>query len=146
MRVARALLAAAPCVTLTISGCSTDKPLRLEGEMRMEGDISMSLEGPIEMKLQGPILEYEGTYISEAMFDAVDLKETRAEWVLAAFGEPDEKRAMGSGELWVWRYRAAAVQGSPVKIMNIGDETAAPPSMTVVLELSDGIVTRKWRG
>lgn len=128
-------------------GCSTSEPLRLDGSLKLDGSMAVSLEGPIEMKLQGPVLEYEGTFISAELYEAVELDRTQMEWVLAAFGEPDDERALGPSELWVWRYRAAAVQGSPVKIMSLGTgEDAAPASMTVILEITNGIVTRKWRG
>jgi len=144
---------AAACASAVVSmvmigpGCSTSEPVRLESSFRMDGQVAMRLDGPIEMKLQGPVLEYEGTYVSEELFKAVEIDRTQMEWVLAAFGEPDSKSVLGPSELWVWRYRAAAVQGSPVKIMSISDGAdAAPASMTVILEITNGIVTRKWRG
>lgn len=137
----------------TLLGCATSEPIQLDssmtlgGEMAMNGSLALNIEGPIEVKLHGPVIEYEGTYISAELFDAVEIDRTQAEWVLAAFGEPDTKSPLGASDLWVWRYRAASIEGSPVKIMTLGTgEDAAPASVTVILELTDGIVTRKWRG
>lgn len=131
------------------ASCSAPNPLRLESDLNMNG--SMSLEGPItmNMKMEGPSMKYEGTYISPELFEAVEVKNTTAEWALAAFGEPDARgQTAQGGEYWVWRYRAASVNLSPVKIMNVGgdDEEEAPPSMTVVLEVVNGTIVGKWRG
>lgn len=125
-----------------LPACAAPNPMKLESTFRLDGPITLN------MQMNGPSMEYEGTFISEELFKAIELKETSAEWVLAAFGEPDRKgQTVQGGDLWVWQYRAATVQGSPVKIMNIGDDdNQTPPSMTVVLEIVNGVVLRKWRG
>lgn len=131
-----------------VLGCAMPDPMRMETEMRLE--TAMRLDGPItmNMKMEGPTIEYRGTFISEKLFDAVKEKDTRVEWVLAAFGEPDRRAATDTGgELMVWDYRAMGVQGSAVQVTAIGKEAnATPPSMTVVLEVVEGTVIRKWRG
>lgn len=136
------LYGALGAAALAVGGCSMPDPMRLETAMRLDGPITMN------MKMEGPTIEYSGTYVSEAMYDAVEETETRLEWVLAAFGEPDRRAQTDTGgDLLVWDYRAAGVQGSAVQVTSIGkDDNATPPSMTVVLEVVQGTVIRKWRG
>ncbi len=145
----RVAVFAGAAASMTAASCSVPDPLRMESDLNMNGTIS--LEGPItmNMKMEGPSMKYDGTFISQELYDAVEVKNTRAEWALAAFGEPDSRsQTAEGGEYWVWRYRAASVNLSPVKIMNVGgdDEEESPPSMTVVLEIVNGTVIRKWRG
>ena len=51
-----------------LSGCNTSEPLRMEA--------AFELKGSITMQIQGPVVRYEGTFISEALFEMVKESET----------------------------------------------------------------------
>lgn len=127
---------------MALAGCSAPDPMRLDSTLRLDGPVS------INMKMEGPASRYTGTFVSEALFDAVEVKETRIEWVLATFGAPDRRADTSTGgEYLVWDYRADTVQGHPLRLTGIGDdENQTPSSMTVTLEVVNGTVIRKWRG
>lgn len=125
------------CV-MALAGCDTSEPLRMEA--------AFELKGPIMMQIQGPVVRYEGTFVSEALFDQVVESETSRSWVLAAFGEPDRRSPLEDGsELLVWSYRLSAVEGSGLNIVDFGGENR-PEQVTTILHVANGVVIHKWRG
>lgn len=136
------VLGALSAAALRLTACSAPNPMRLETALELKGPITMNI------KMEGPTIEYRGTFISAALFEAVEETQTRIEWVLAAFGEPDRRSKTDTGgDLLVWDYRAEGVKGSALKVTDLGEEdNPTPPSMTVILEVVQGTVIRKWRG
>lgn len=123
---------------LAMAGCDTSEPLRMEA--------AFELKGPITMQIQGPVVRYEGTFVSEALFDQVVQSETSRSWVLAAFGEPDRRSALEDGsELLVWSYRLSEVEGSGLNIVDFGGENQ-PEQVTTILHVANDVVIHKWRG
>lgn len=135
---ARMLMASLCLGALALTGCDTSEPLRMEA--------SFELKGPITMQIQGPVVRYEGTFVSEGLFEQVKESETSASWVLAAFGEPDRRSPLEDGsELMVWSYRLSEVEGSGLNIVDFGGENQ-PEQVTTILHIADGVVIHKWRG
>lgn len=143
------------------------KPIELAGPVRVEGPIALDalridqtvpiqiqgavpiqLPGPVTIQIQGPSVEYEGTYISEALMERVQLGTTTGEWILAVIGEPQARTAMSDGsEIWKWVYRPTGSQGSLVNLLGQSDEKKPQPQpITAFVRIKDGVVVDKWRG
>lgn len=121
-----------------MAGCDTSEPLRMEA--------TLDLKGPIQMQIQGPVVRYEGTFVSEALFDEVQVGETSESWARAAFGEPDRRSDLEDGSaLLVWSYRLTEVEGSGLNIVDLGGESQ-PAQVTTILHVAEGVVIHKWRG
>ncbi len=122
----------------SIAGCETSEPLRMEA--------ALDLKGPITIQVQGPSVRYEGTYVSEALFDVVKEGETSESWIIAAFGEPDRVSDLEDGTmLLVWEYNLTEVEGSGLNIVDFGGEKH-PAKLTTMVHVRDGVVLQKWRG
>ena len=125
------------------SGCvDTSQPLKMEAALRLDGPVT------IQMQMQGPSVRYDGTFVSEDLYKAIEVDKTSEEWLLAALGEPDRKLELrDGGALLVWAYRLAAVEGSFVNVMDLGgDDERKPSNMTTMVRLEGGVVREKWRG
>lgn len=128
---------------VSLGGCiDTSQPMRMEGSMRLDGPIT------IQMQMQGPSVRYEGTFVSEDLYKSVKVDETSEQWLLAALGEPDRRVQLASGgNLLVWAYRLAAVEGSFVNVVDFGGkEDKAPAHVTTIIRVDGGVVQEKWRG
>lgn len=91
------------------------------------------------------MVEYEGTWVGEELLDHVDVKETRADWVLAVFGKPDARAELGDGsEIWRWTYRPKGAQPMPTLLG--GRERPVPGPVTSFVRVKDGVVVEKGRG
>ncbi len=115
--------------------------------MKLEG--SFRLDGPVEitMNMTGPSTKYTGTYVSEKLLERVRLNSTRADWLVAVFGEPDVQAKLDDGtEIWRWSYLPLEQQGAIVDVFSTGgkDEPTVKQSVTVI-QLRDGVVIDKWR-
>lgn len=136
--VVRIVVAPLGLFAVALAGCDTSEPLRMEA--------AFELKGPITMQIQGPVVRYEGTFVSEALFEQVVESETSRSWVLAAFGEPDRRSPLEDGsELMVWSYRLSEVEGSGLNIVDFGGENQ-PEQVTTILHIASGVVIHKWRG
>lgn len=109
--------------------------------------VPIALEGPITIQLQGPQIEHQGTYVSAALMDRIQIGMTDAEWIIAVVGEPDSRHPMSDGtELWKWVYRPAAAQQPLIDVLGTEDRRPDPQPITAYVRLQDGIVVDKWRG
>jgi hypothetical protein len=144
-----------PCIAVVgfgsflLSACG-HSTARLESEMEVVG--AMRLEGPIEisMRVDGPSVEYDGVHISETLLDRVVLNETRADWILAVFGEPTgQSRLDDDSEIWKWAYVPVRQKsGSIVTFLSFGEGGKDEPKIltsTTIVRLRDGVVIEKWR-
>lgn len=133
-----------------LAACEGIVPKKVEvtGQLPVPVQGSVQVEGPILVQMQGPSIRYEGTFVSEDIFEAIEPNKTSMAWVLAVLGEPDRRATLDDGsELLVWAYRLAAVEGSIVDVFTIGDgDKKAPANVTTVLRAANGIVLEKWRG
>ncbi|MDZ4753947.1 MAG: hypothetical protein SGJ11_05565 [Phycisphaerae bacterium] len=139
-------------IVVLISACAacaacSSKPLQLDSTMKLEG--SFRLDGPVEitMNMTGPSTKYTGTYVSEKLLERVRLNSTRADWLVAVFGEPDVQAKLDDGtEIWRWSYLPLEQQGAIVDVFSTGgkDEPTVKQSVTVI-QLRDGVVIDKWR-
>jgi len=141
------------CLTvMPLAGCGENKLVldgQMKGEMRGELQTTLKLDGPmtIQMQMQGPTVKYDGVYISEKLFDRVKVGETRADWLLAVFGEPTGKGPLENGdEIWKWAYRPLEQTTSVLSVFGGGtkDEPSLQPA-TAFVRLKDGAVVEKWR-
>lgn len=116
--------------------------------IQIQGAVPIQLPGPVTIQIQGPSIEYEGTYISEALMERVQLGTTTGEWILAVIGEPQARTAMSDGsEIWKWVYRPTGSQGSLVNLLGQTDEKKPQPQpITAFVRIKDGVVVDKWRG
>jgi hypothetical protein len=122
----------------TLVGCDTSKPLRMEAVL--------DLKGPITMEVRGPSVSYEGTYVSDGLYELVEEGVTSETWIVAAFGEPDRRVELEDGSaLLVWEYNLTAVEGSGLNIVDFGDE-GKPAKLTTLAHVANAIVIKKWRG
>ena len=132
------VLCVVPLIAPLLTGCDTSKPLRMEA--------TLDLKGPITMQVQGPSVRYEGTYVSDALFDLVKEGETSESWIIAAFGEPDRASELEDGSaLLVWEYNLTEVEGSGLNIVDFGGEKH-PAKITTMVQIRAGVVLHKWRG
>jgi hypothetical protein len=131
-----------------------DKPILLDA-LRIDDTVPIvitqpvpiALSGPITINLQGPSVEYQGTYVSEALMERIHLGNTTAEWLLAVIGEPEFRTPMSDGtEIWKWVYRPASAQSPLVSLLGQDDQRPSPQPITAYVRLQDGIVIDKWRG
>jgi hypothetical protein len=131
-----------------------DKPVKLDAlridqtiPIVIEHPVPIALPGPITIQLQGPGSEYQGTYVSEAMMERIQLGATDGEWLLAVVGEPDSRHAMKDGsEIWKWVYRPAAGALPILNLMGQDEKKPDPQPITAYVRLKDGVVIDKWRG
>lgn len=145
-RIAQHLIASSGCLTLCLCASCGDSRMSMDGTMAFDG--AMRLEGPIQIQMAGPSVTYEGTYVSEALFDQIDEGKTSGEWVLAALGEPDAMTSLSDGtELWRWSYQPVTQQGALITVWQTGgkDEPNIKQSITLI-QLKNGLVAAKWRG
>lgn len=129
---------------LALTGCGESK-MALDGSMDLNGTVR--LDGPIQMQLSGPSITYTGTYVSEKLFDRIELKRTTGEWLVAVLGEPDSKSTLSDAtEIWRWAYQPTSEQISPFTVWGGGgkDEPRVRQSLTFV-QLQNGIVVDRWR-
>jgi len=146
---------AAGTISMMLCGCGENKMVMdgtMKGDVRgeLKGDLAgtFKLDGPmqIQMQMQGPTIKYEGTFISEKLFDRVKVGETESDWLLAVLGEPNFKTALANGhEIWRWTYRPMEQTGSVLSVFGGSkDEPTLQPS-TSFIRLSGGTVVEKWR-
>ena len=139
------------------SGCSDHMSLesKLDGDlktsMQLDGDLmtTMKLEGPINMQvqMQGPTIRYEGTYISDELFDHVKLNKATGEWLIAVLGQPNAMSELTDGtEIWRWTYRPVEQQTSLVQVFSSREEEPKLATRSVFVTLKDGVVVEKWKG
>lgn len=129
------------------SAMELDGAMKLDGGMKLEG--VMRIDGPIQMQvqMQGPRVEYSGVYISEALFERVEVGETTSDWVLAVFGEPTGQASLNDGtEIWKWAYIPLFEEKPLMALLNTGgeDEPTVTQS-TTFLHLRSSLVIDKWR-
>ena len=134
-----------------------ESSMRLDGDMKMTGDMKMQadmngamrIEGPIQvqMQMQGPSVKYSGVYVSENLLKRVELKETRADWLLAVFGEPTSRTKLDDdSQIWKWAYVPVEQETSLFTVFSSGgkDEPKIQTATTFV-HLRDGVAVEKWR-
>jgi hypothetical protein len=113
----------------------------------IQGSVPVALAGPITIQLEGPSVEYEGTYVSEALIERIQLGTTGADWILAVVGEPQSRTTLDDGsEIWKWVYRPTGSQQSLVSLLGQDEEKPQPQPITAFVRLKDGLVIDKWRG
>ncbi len=165
-RKSAAAVAAALAATL-LAACASDKPMtlnsnlngdmklggdmKLSGDMKLDGDMKagLSVEGPIQisMQLQGPTIKYEGTYISDELFEIVKNGKTTSDWILAVFGEPTAEAMLQDGTaIWRWTYKPTMQEAAVIEVF--ADEKKQPKlaTRTVFVQLKEGVVIEKWKG
>jgi len=153
----RGLILPALCLAAACGGCG-DSTMRMEGDMKLAGDMkmegdmrgSMKIEGPIQiqMEMQGPSIKYHGVYVSDSLLERVYVDSTRADWLLAVFGEPTSRAALDDGsEIWKWAYLPVAQEGSFVTLFSPsgGKDEPKVQTATTFVHLRDGVVIDKWR-
>ncbi|MDX2115843.1 MAG: hypothetical protein SFZ24_09545 [Planctomycetota bacterium] len=117
------------------------------GETRMIMDGTMRLEGPIQMQTSftGPSVSYNGTYISDALLERVEPGTTRADWILAVFGEPDQRAMLTDGtEIWKWTYRPSSQELSMVSLFGNSEDKPASAARNVFVHLAENTVLEAW--
>lgn len=156
-RLCRRVMPPMLCLNALGSGCG-DSTMRMEGDMKLAGDMkmegdmrgTMKIEGPIQiqMEMQGPSIKYHGVYVSENLLKRVHVDSTRADWLLAVFGEPTSRAALEDGsEIWKWAYVPVAQEGSFVTLFSPsgGKDEPKVQTATTFVHLRDGVVIDKWR-
>lgn len=145
------------CCLLVACGHSTatlDGTMNVAGTMTVDGEMKgeMRLAGPIEisMRIDGPSVEYTGVYVSESLLERVTPNETRADWLLAVFGEPTSRSPLDDGsEIWKWAYVPVRQKsGAIVTFLSLGGDDKDEPTIqtsTTIVQLRDGVVIEKWR-
>ncbi len=120
--------------------------MQMDGNIKMDGAMAMKIEGPIQMTLQGPTITYAGTYVSEKLLEQVQEQRTTGEWVLAVFGEPDERKALSDGsEIWKWHYRPTEESALAFSLFGGDKDKPRTPQMLCFVQIMDGVVVRKFR-
>lgn len=86
-----------------------------------------------------------GAYIGPQTVAAVRPGETRAEGVVAMFGEPSNKSTLEDGsELWRWDYTRSSKGGGYVFLIAASRHRDEVSSRTFV-QLKEGVVTKVWQ-
>lgn len=130
------------CAGAALQGCDTSKPMRLETTFKLDGPIQM------QMQMMAPSMRYDGTFVSEPLFDQVKVGTTTRDWLVAAFGEPDRTSTLpDNSEYLVWAYRLAAVKGEGINVLSVDTKKSNEPAqVTTIVHVVNGIVREKWRG
>lgn len=145
---------AAGLVLIAATGCAApEKPLTLNGNMegRLSGDLGATLkvDGPLQMQMQvqGPTIRYEGTDVSEALFEHIEVDEVTDEWVLAVLGEPQARTRLRDGtEIWRWTYRPVEQQATVIEFFGGGQEKPELATRNTFVQIRNGVVIKKWQG
>jgi hypothetical protein len=148
--VAISATALAACLA-GLAACSDHMALdtRLDGTLKGEVATTIKLEGPIELKMQmqGPTVRYEGTYISDELFEYIKVGEATDEWVTAVFGAADAKTELQDGtEIWRWTYRPVEQQSSMVEVFSESEKEPKLATRSVFVRLRARLVIEKWKG
>lgn len=126
----------------------------MNGEMKgnlageLKGDMAFKIEGPIQIQMQGPTIKYEGTYISDPLYEIVKPGETTSDWIIAVFGEPNVRTELRDGtEVWRWTYKPIAQESAIIEVFG-SDEKKEPKltTRTVFVQIRDDVVIQKWKG
>lgn len=118
-----------------------------ESTMHRAGDLKTTLafSGPIQIHMRGPTIKYEGVYISDALFERVELGKTCVDWLLAVLGEPTKRAPLEDGSaIRKWSYRPVEQEASLVQILSGGDGEPSLHPVTVLVHLRDGVGIEKW--
>ena len=144
-----AVLAAASVMTtlLLLAGC---KPISLQADLDAEMPTPMRMEavlqGPIQAELALQSVEYRGTFVSEKLFDEIELNTTTRLYLIGLLGEPDRIADVGGGdELLVYRYEPVEQSQSLVSLFGT-DGAMDPRFVTTVFRVRGGVVVEKLQG
>jgi hypothetical protein len=132
---------------------------RLAHDARLDGNLttnltgqlgtSLRLEGPmtIQVQVQGAGIKYEGTYISDELFDHVKLNEATDDWVLAVFGPPSARTPLRDGtEIWRWVYRPTSQESPIFEVFNKSEKEPKLATRAVFVQFRNQVVIKKWKG
>ncbi len=125
--------------------------MKMDGKMKLDTDMtmagSMRFEGPIQIQMQGPRVEYTGVFVSEGLVDRVEPGTTRADWILAVFGEPTGRATLDDGsEIWKWAYIPLFEEKPVLAMLNTGgDDEPTVTQSTTFVHVRDGVVVETWR-
>jgi hypothetical protein len=145
----------------TFVGCARGPTLGIEAEVGSDTPLALNLaatqpvtlnaaigmDQPLTVTIEGLAVPYEGTFITEALFDQVKENDS-AEYVAAIFGKPDFESVLGDGTtVWRWKYRPTAQVGSVFSVFGNNDKKEpSPDHITAFAIFKDGKLARKWRG
>jgi outer membrane protein assembly factor BamE (lipoprotein component of BamABCDE complex) len=88
----------------------------------------------------------DGAYISDDTIRRVEPGKTDASWVLATFGKPTECTQLDSRkELWKYTY-TEKTENSGYVFLVFGGHDEKNIAGKVFVEITDGVVTKCWRG
>ena len=139
------LLAAGFVLGLGVSGC---KPIVVEARLAGPLEVKTDLGGPVQVEAQASLatVEYQGTFISEKLFDTIVEGTTTTTYLVALVGEPDRETDLEDGDtLWVYRYAPTEQTASLVSLLG-GDGGLDPRFVTNVFRIRGGVIQEKLRG
>ena len=88
----------------------------------------------------------EGNYVSPETLSQISNGETKASWVRAVLGEPNEKiRVDEHDEIWRYAYSETKDSSGYVFLLFSNSDKKVTKS-NVFVEFKDGVVTNRWRG
>lgn len=135
-------------LVMAIAGCGSE-PMRMEGRVDGEVVTTVKLEGPVQLQaqLQGPTIKYDGTYVSDELFEEIEVSKTGGDWIVAVLGKPDARAELKDGsEIWRWTYKPVEQQSSIVELWSKSEKEPKLATRTVFVQVRDDVVVRKWKG
>lgn len=88
----------------------------------------------------------QGNYVAQSTLDNILPGKTSNAWIVATLGEPTSKTVLEPGhELWKYSYKETHESGGAIFLLYAGGNGKVADG-TVFVELTDGVVTKFWRG
>ena len=135
----------------TIPPIETHIDADMHGTMELGGQMAMNVGldklPPIVMQLRGPTVRYEGTYVSEELFERVHVGQTREDWLVAVVGKADVEANLEDGTvIWRWTYKPVEQEAAVVSLLSTSKDEPRLRPVTTFVRLLRGVVVEKWRG
>lgn len=110
------------------------------------GEMNMRVGMTSPIRIEGPMIVYEGSYISDELFERIEPGKTTEDWVIALLGEPTSRFTLDDGsEVWKWVYREQGYNTSILKLTG-DEESPTLPQVLTFVRMDGNTVIEKWRG
>lgn len=94
----------------------------------------------------GSTTKRQGNYVAQTTLDNIQPGKTSKAWIVATLGEPTGKTVLEPGhELWKYSYKETHESGGAIFLLYAGGNSKVTDG-TVFVELTDGVVSKFWRG
>jgi hypothetical protein len=145
--IARTLTASLALAPMVVGCARPGVDIGASANVKLDQPVPLRLDQPIEVRVLGLAVEYEGTFITEQLFNMVQTGSS-AEYARAVYGKPDVESVLKDGSaVWKYHFRPTSSQGSVLGLLGGKKEDEPKPEHVITLVfIKDEKVTGKWRG